>query len=126
MRVLLVPFLLMLPCLPSESQEQAMDVGGGVICNTAQQIERFVALQSEGREADAALKTVNDEVQDATACSLALITFSGGRPIGQLAVKGKPVSILEITVHAFGNGSAWRQIPAIVQYTVVAEKGVAI
>jgi hypothetical protein len=69
---------------------------------------------------------VKDEVQDATACGLALVMFGGGRSIGQLAVKGKPVSILEITVHAFGNGSAWRQIPAIVQYTVVAEKGMVI
>jgi hypothetical protein len=103
-----------------------MDVGGGVICDTAQQIERFVALQSDGRETDVALQTVNDEVQDATACSLALVMFSGGRSIGRLAVKGKPVSILEITVHAFGNGSAWRQIPAVVRYTVVAEKGMVI
>jgi hypothetical protein len=130
MRFLQVPFLLMLSCLPSEgqerAQEQAMDVGRGVICNTVQQIERFVALESEGREDAVALRTVNDEVQNATACNLALVTFSGSKSIGQLAVKGKPVSILEITVHAFGNGSVWRQIPAIVQYTVAAEKGMII
>jgi hypothetical protein len=126
MRFLQVPFLLMLSCVPSKAQEQAMDVGGGVICNTAQQVERFVALQSDGREADAALQTVNDEVRDAKACSFAFVMFSGERPIVQLAVKGKPVSILEITVHAFGNGSAWTQVPAIIQYTVVAEKGVMI
>jgi hypothetical protein len=130
MRFLQVPFLLMLSGLPSEGQEQAqeqpMDVGRGVICSTAQQIERFVALESEGREAAVALRTVNDEVQNATACSLALVMFSGSKSIGQLAVKGKPVSILEITVHAFGNGSAWKQTPAIVQYTVVAEKGMMI
>ena len=31
MRFLQVPFLLMLSCLPSEGQEQAMDVGGQVM-----------------------------------------------------------------------------------------------
>ena len=33
---------------------------------------------------------------------------------------------MRIAVHAFGNGSAWRQAPAIVQYTLVAEKGMMI
>jgi hypothetical protein len=28
--------------------------------------------------------------------------------------------------HAFGNGSAWRQVPPIVQYAVMAEKGLVI
>ncbi len=103
-----------------------MDVGGGVICDTAQQIERFVALQSDGKETDVALKAVNDEMQDPSACSLAFVVFSGGRPILQLAGKGKPVSILQITVHAFGNGAAWKQVLEIVKYTVVAEKGMVV
>jgi hypothetical protein len=60
MRLSQIPLLFMLSCVPSTAreqammlQEQAMDVGGGVICDTAQQVERFVALQSDGKEADA-------------------------------------------------------------------------
>src|SRR5258708_37430680 len=126
MRLVQVSLLLMLTGLPATAQEPAMDVGGGVICNTAQQVERFVALESDGKETGGALKTVNDEVRDPSACSVSFVMFSGESPIVKLAVKGKPVSILEITVYAFGDGSAWKQVPAIVQYTVVAEKGMMI
>jgi hypothetical protein len=51
------------------------------------------------------------------------VLFTGGEPVATLSMMGRSVSILEITVHAFGNGAAWTQVPAIVQYTVVTEKG---
>ena len=125
--ILQVPLLLTLFCLPSNAQEQTskvpeqtVDVGRGVLCDTAQQMERFVALRDNGKEADAALQTVNEEAH-ITACNVALVMFTGGKPIAELTIRGKLVSVIEITVHAISNGSAWKKIPGITQYTAVVE-----
>ena len=122
--MLTVPLLLTLFCHPSTAQEQT-DVGRGVICDTAKAVQQFVTLRADGKEVVAALQAINEE-QRATTCTVAFVMFSGGKPIAELAVNGKPLTILEITVHAFGDGRAWKQVPQIVQYTAVAEKGVLI
>jgi hypothetical protein len=122
--------LFLLTCVPANSQEQArldqiqgMEVGRGVICDTAEQVQHYVNLRGDGKEADAALKRINQEAHKTTACTYVLST---SKPLGALTVRGKELSILEITVHAFNNGSTWMSVPATVQYTVVAEKVVVI
>jgi hypothetical protein len=114
-------------CLPANAQQQTqepnMTVGSGVICATARQTERFATLRSDGKEAEGALHAVNDETKDGVACRLALVVFTGGEPVAEISVNGRPAAILAITVHAFGNGHAWNQVPATVQYTLVIEKG---
>ena len=100
-----------------------MELGRGVICDTPQQAERFATLRSGGKDTEVALRAVNDEIKVGRACGLASVLFTGGEPVARLSMMGRSVSILEITVHAFGNGAAWTQVPATVQYTVVTEKG---
>jgi len=119
-RIVQVPLLLMLFCFPAKAQEQTMEVGRGVLCDTAQQMQRFVALRGDGKEAEVALETVNNEAH-ITACNVAVVMFTGAKPIGELAIRGKLVSVIEITVHAIGTGSAWKKIPGITQYTAVVE-----
>ena len=124
-RIVQVPLLLMLFCFPAKAQEQTMDgqtmdVGRGVLCDTAQQMQRFVALRGDGKEAEVALETVNKEAH-IIACNVAVVMFTGAKPIGELAIRGKLVSVIEITVHAIGTGSAWKKIPGITQYTAVVE-----
>jgi hypothetical protein len=127
MRVLgMVPCLLLF-CLPANAQQQPnedqkMMVGSGVICDTARQAERFATLRSDGKEAEVAIHAVN-ETKDGGACRFAMVVFTGGESVAELAVNGRPVTILAITVHAFGTGRAWNQVPATVQYTLVTEKG---
>jgi hypothetical protein len=41
-RILQVPVLLMLFAIPSNAQEQRMDIGRGVLCDTAKQMGRSV------------------------------------------------------------------------------------
>jgi len=116
--------LLMLSCLPLKAQEpKGMDVGQGIICNTRAQVERFVSLRGDGKETAAALQTVNFESHEARACNLAFVMFTEDKPIAERAINGRMVSILQITVHAFGNGTAWQKVPALVQYTVATEAG---
>lgn len=122
--------MLVLSCLPALAQEQGKpaitqeraEVGEGLICDTLDEVKRYVALRGNGAEADGALQTVNEEAHSA-ACGVALVMFSPGARIAGMTLQGKLLSIIEINVHAFGNGPLWMKIPDTVRYTVTAEKG---
>jgi hypothetical protein len=123
------PIIAVLTCLPAQAQEnlppqaaEKLEIGQGVICDTAQQVERYVALRGNGAETNVALRTVNDEAHVA-ACSVALVMFSAGGRVAGLTAQGRLLSIIQINVHAFVNGPAWMKIPATIRYTVTAEKG---
>ncbi len=93
-------------------QEQNIQVGHGVLCDTVRQVERFVSLRDNGKDVRSALQTVNDEAQNAAACNLALFMFAPGKPIAELTIKGRLMSIVEITVYAVainGYGKKCRQ-----------------
>jgi hypothetical protein len=123
MRVLRISLLLLLSCFAARAQEPRMEVGRGVMCDTFDQVKRFVALRSNGKESNVALLTVNGEAGEARACNFGLVQFSAAEPLANMAINGRPVTIVRITVHAFSNGSAWKQIPETVQYTAVPEQG---
>jgi hypothetical protein len=124
-----IPIVVMLSCLPATAQEEnaskaqeKLKIGQGVVCDTPQQVERYVALRGDGAETTIALQTVNDEAH-VSACSVALVLFSAGERVGGLTAQGRLLSIIQIRVHAFGNGPVWTRIPATIRYTVTAEKG---
>jgi hypothetical protein len=127
MRVLPVALLLLCSALAAKAQDQKqdekMEVGRGVICGTADQVKRFVALRSDGKEQDAALLTVNGESVQAAACNLGLVRFNSAEPVGEMVLNGRPVTIVKITVHAIGNGYEWKEVPDVVRYTAVPQKG---
>ena len=129
MRFSLYLAMLTLFCLPAKAQDdlaakaqEKLEVGRGVVCDTLQQVKRYVALRGNGAETEIALQTVNGEAH-VPVCSVALVMFSAGARVGGLSVQGRLLSIIEINVHAFGNGAVWMQIPATLRYTVTAEKG---
>lgn len=124
-----VPMILMLCCLPATAQEplsptaqEKIEIGQGVICDTLEQVERYVALRGNGAETSGALQTVNSEAH-ATACGVALVMFSAGTHVADMTAQGKLLSIMQINVHALGNGPMWTKIPQTIRYTVTAEKG---
>jgi hypothetical protein len=130
MRPLLqAPVVAMLFCLPATAQEnvppkaqEKIEIGQGIICDTLQQVERYVALRGNGTETNVALETMNDTARVAV-CTVALVVFSAGAHVADLTVQGKRLSIIQINVHAFGNGPVWMRIPTAIRYTVTAEKG---
>ncbi len=124
-----IPIVVMLSCLPAKAQEESasraqekLEIGQGVVCDTPQQVERYVALRGDGAETTIALQTVNEEAH-VSACGVALVLFSAGERVGGLTAQGRLLSIIQIKVHAVGNGPIWRRIPATTRYTVTAEKG---
>jgi len=108
----------------SNEQERVTQVGGGVLCDTREQMIRFVALRDDGKEAPIAMQTVNEEVNNRAACNIAMVMFSSRKIVGEMAIHAKIVSLVEITVYAFGDGSVWKRLPVgIKQYTLMPEKG---
>jgi hypothetical protein len=124
-----VPIFLVLSCLPLHAQEQPnsprrwLEVGQAIVCDTPEQVERFVALRGDGRDVAVAMQTVNDESQDSSACNVALVAFTERRLIAEPVIQGKLASIVQIMVHAFGNGTTWRTIAAHAQYTIEVKEG---
>jgi hypothetical protein len=124
-----VSIFLVLSCLPLHAQEQAdsprrwLEFGQGIICDTPEQVERFVGLREDGSDVIDALQTINSESHASTACDVALVAFTDSKPIAERVIQGKLASVVQIMVHAVGNGTTWRTIPAHARYTVEVEEG---
>ena len=57
-------------CGSSNASRRRLEVGVGLICNSEQQVQRYLALHVKDQPPDAAIQLVNTEAQDPTACSL--------------------------------------------------------
>jgi hypothetical protein len=121
--------ILVLSCLPLHAQEQAnsprrwLEVGQGIVCDTPEQVDRFVGLRGDGKDVIDALQTINNKSHSATACDVALVAFTDSKPVAERVIQGKLAVIVQIMVQAVGNGVSWRTIPAQVRYTVEVEDG---
>jgi hypothetical protein len=56
-------------------------------------------------------------------CDVALVAFTDGKPIAERVIQGKLASVVQIMVHAAGNGATWRTMPARARYAVEVEEG---
>jgi hypothetical protein len=124
-----VSIFLVLSCLPLRAQEQAdsprrwLEVGQGIVCDTPGQVERFVGLREDGRDVIDALQTINDESRGSTACDVALVAYTDSKPIAARVIQGRLASVVQIMVHAVGDGGTWRTMTAHARYTVEVEEG---
>jgi hypothetical protein len=124
-----VSIFIALSCLPLHAQEQAssprrwLEFGQGIVCDTPEQVERFVGLREGGRDVIDAMQTINDESHDSMACDVALVAYTDSKPIAGRVIQGKLASVVQIMVHAVGNGTTWRTMLAHVRYTVELEEG---
>jgi hypothetical protein len=124
-----ISIFLALSCLPLHAQEQTnsprrwLEFGQGIVCDTPEQVERFVGLREDGRDAVDALQTINNESPGSTACDVALVAYTDSKPITARVIQGKLASVVQIMVHAVGNGATWRTITAHARYTIEVEEG---
>jgi hypothetical protein len=101
-------------------------VGVGMICNTSQQAERFVALRAQGTVPQQAMAIVNKEAKDARACGLAAIAFTRDATLDSKPIANKLVQVVRISVVAGFNGSGWQPVSGMVQYAVMEGEGETI
>jgi hypothetical protein len=105
---------------------EALNVGRGVICDTAEQAQRFVTLRNGGSATVQALQVINREAANPTACGEAMVAFRLGEPIQVAKVEGMTVNVVKITVVAFSDGRSWSPVPETVQYAIVAPQGIEV
>jgi len=86
--LLILPSILLME-LPAQAAD--VQVGTGLVCDTAQQVEQFIALYDG--DAEAAVEAVNAEERNPTACALAAIVYVPGPP---LATARKRVTMFQI------------------------------
>jgi hypothetical protein len=65
-------------CVPSQAADY--EVAPSLVCDTQEQVERFVALFSG--DAQAAIRLVNAEQKNPTACAMMNIAFMRGNQLG--------------------------------------------
>ena len=78
------------------AQAQNIEVGTGIFCDTQKQVERFVAL-FDGNE-EKAMKAVNVEENDPTACVRGTIAFIRGPEIATARTWNMTFHIVQVTV----------------------------
>jgi hypothetical protein len=89
-----IALLSLLLCFPARAQN--IEVGTGIFCDTQHQVERFVAL-FDGNE-EKAVKAVNAEENDPTACVGGIIAFIRGPEIATARTWNITFHIIQVTV----------------------------
>jgi hypothetical protein len=90
---LILPSLLLME-LPARADE--IQVGTGLVCDTQQQVERFVSLYDGDPEST--VSTVNAEEHNPTACGLVTMAYVPGPPLATARKKNLTFHIVQVIV----------------------------
>jgi hypothetical protein len=93
--LILLPLLLFV-AIPAQAQE--VEVGTNLICDTQEQVERFVALYDG--DAQAAISAVNAAEHNPTACGMATAAFVRGPQLATARNKDTTFDIVRLFVVA--------------------------
>jgi len=90
---LILPSLLLME-LPARADE--IQVGTGLVCDTQQQVERFVALYDGDPEST--VSTINAEEHNPTACGMVTMAYVPGPPLATARNKSLTFHIVQVIV----------------------------
>jgi len=80
----------------SPAKAHDIETGTGVICDTREQAQRLALLLDQ--DPQAAIRTVNAEAHDPTACALATVAYVRGASAGTARSKAGTYDIVEVLV----------------------------
>jgi hypothetical protein len=108
-------------CAPARAHE--VETGTGVICDTREQAQRLALILDE--DAQAAIRTVNSEARDPTACALATVAYVRGAKAGTTRSKAGTFEIVEVLVVGVDTRRGLRSASPAVYFTLfkVEERG---
>ena len=119
-RIAIVALPLLLP-LTAQGQdrgvEQDIEVGTNLVCDTESQVESFVT-HYDGDDAESAVKRVNEEVANPTACVVATTAFLRGPNIATARTKGATYKIAKIIVFGVVTESGVEATNPMVYYSL--------
>lgn len=125
MRVLLALIMLMVAGAQAGATTDKADkatFGYGVICDTSQQIQRYLALYQGETSAEEAAHSVNTETKKPGGCGMASIAFIPGDYLGTVNVSGGQMKMIQIVVLAMQTERGWQRVPPTLQYTALFVK----
>jgi hypothetical protein len=93
--------LVLLLCAPARAYE--IETGTGVLCDTRGQAERLAVLLD--RDAQTAIRAVNAEAHDPSACAIASIAYVRGAKAGTARSKAGTFDIVEFLVVGVSTGA---------------------
>lgn len=114
--------LSLLLCAPARAYE--VETGAIMICDTKQQVERFVEL-FDGK-AEVAISTVNAEQRNPTACAMANVAFVRGGEVATARTMTHAFRIDEILVLGVSTPAGFRQVAPAKFYTPVKIREFAV
>lgn len=107
---------------PAWAQEATPKFGRGLVCDTADQAERYVQLFHDGDDGEAIVKSINAEVKDENACAIIPIAFFEEEKVKEVVGAPGATSIVRILVVGFNNGIQWVRVQPFEQYTLYLNK----
>jgi hypothetical protein len=105
---------LLLLAAPAVAHE--IETGSGVICDTREQAQRLAFLLED--DAQAAIRTVNAEADDANACALATVAYVRGAKAGTARSKAGTFEIVEVLVVGVETRRGLQQASPAVYFTL--------
>jgi hypothetical protein len=113
MRISIGAALCLLLSAPARAHE--VEVGTAIVCDTQQQVERFVSfMRGSARSAVSAVSAVNAEAHDKSACGMSRLAFMRGASLAVAHTKEATFEIVEILVVGVATEAGVQQtIPAV-------------
>jgi hypothetical protein len=111
---------------PAQAMAQAIDyeVGSSLVCDTQEQVERFVALFSG--DAQAAIRVVNAEQKNPSACAIMNIAFVRGNQLGSVHHGDSAFQITHILVVGVENENGIQAVEPAAYFSAFGVKEYAI
>ena len=106
----------------AQKDSKSPEVGVGVICDSHDQVERFLAMSRAGQSPEASVQAVNLETHNPAACVIGAIAFVRNEEVGKVAMQTGVMHIVQISVLAAVTPAGWQQLPALPQYTAIFER----
>jgi hypothetical protein len=119
--LLVLPLLLMLG-LPAQAQE--VEVTNGLICDTQEQVEQFVALYDGHAQSTA--EKVNVAERNPTACIVSGIAYVRGRELATARAKDTTFQIVPILVLGVVTDNGIERVTPARYYSAIEVKEIAV
>ena len=113
--------LLALASFSTSASAQNVEVGTGLICDTAEQVEEVAKLSNEGVGNQVAVEQVNARAAS-NACGVLAVAYIKGEKGATIRTKNGNAAIYQVLVVAVNLGAGWIQGQPLLQYTLFLTK----
>ena len=110
--------LAMLVCLPFGAQAQEVEQGNGLVCDTVEQVEKFVALHNQGLKNTEVMAELNNGT---VVCVINPAAFYRGKAVKHVMADGMVYDVVSILVIGMYAGQ-WIPVAPYEQFTLQVKR----